>query len=135
MDLMRYNQLANEFGTNVVQKAIEQFREENEECSWDDIPESVQYAYCRGSQIRQKIAEKEKMEEQVDHEVEVVRRVWDNQSDGCVEILPDADFGELVEIRVKTKGETNSRIVIPVELSESVAESLKKCAEEIREKL
>ena len=63
--------------------------------------------------------------------VDVIRKCWEDSTEDCIEIRPDCDCLDLVEIVEFVDGKENQNIALTPEMAIAVAMAMLDCAEEI----
>ena len=67
--------------------------------------------------------------------MKTVREIWNDECGDCLEVGPDRDGLDNVEIRYKNgKGEIKERFVFPPEMAILVANAILSCANELKGK-
>jgi uncharacterized protein (DUF1778 family) len=64
-------------------------------------------------------------------EVDVIRKCWENSTGSCIEVRPDCDGLNLVEIAETIDGETRTSFALSAEMATAVAMAILDCADEM----
>ena len=70
-----------------------------------------------------------------EYEMEVLREIWNNKDGYVIEVGPDRDGTDWVEVRIKqTDGKITERIMIDPKCSEMVGKAIIDCGKELLNK-